>query len=146
MLWALDHALQKRSKRMAADRGITGPQRFALRLIDRTPGLDAGALARALHTHPSTLTGVLRRLERDGLIRRGVARGDQRRATLALTPAGRRQVRNAAGTVERSVAAVLGRTPDTELAVVMHFLQSLVSALAPHAADTARVTRRPRRA
>ncbi len=131
MLWALDHALQKRSKRMAAERGITGPQRFALRLIDQTPGMDAGALARALHTHPSTLTGVLRRLERDGYIRRGVARGDQRRATLAVTPAGRRKVRDASGTVERSVAAVLGRTSAADIAIVMAFLQSLVTALDP---------------
>ena len=131
LLWALDHALQKRSKRLAVKRGITGPQRFALRMIDHAPGIGAGALARALKMHPSTLTGVLRRLERAGLITRQSVSGDQRRATLVLTRAGRTKVRNRTGTIEQSVSAVLGRTPAAELKRVSTFLQTLVAAIDP---------------
>ena len=131
LLWSLDHALQKRSKRLAAKRGITGPQRFALRMIDHAPGIGAGALARALKMHPSTLTGVLRRLERAGLIKRQSVSGDQRRATLVLTAAGRTKVRNRAGTIEQSVSAVLGRVSSPELTRVSTFLQTLVAAIDP---------------
>lgn len=41
LLWATDHALQKTSKRMATTRGITGPQRFALRIVGKCPGICA---------------------------------------------------------------------------------------------------------
>jgi hypothetical protein len=34
LIWAVDHALQRRSKSMAATIGITGPQRLVIRIID----------------------------------------------------------------------------------------------------------------
>ena len=33
LLWELDHALQRRSKRMARALGLTGPQRLVLRIV-----------------------------------------------------------------------------------------------------------------
>src|SRR5688572_10921067 len=64
LLWAVDHALQQRSKQMLQTHGITGPQRLVLRVVGRYPGIAAGELANVLHVHPSTLTGVLKRLEK----------------------------------------------------------------------------------
>ena len=51
-----------RQKRMEQRSGVTGPQRLVLRVVGLFPGISAGALARLLHVHPSTLTGVLHRL------------------------------------------------------------------------------------
>ena len=62
-LWALDHALQSRSKAMAAALGVTGPQRMVVRLVGRFPDIAAGSLAELLMVHPSTLTGIVQRLE-----------------------------------------------------------------------------------
>ena len=87
-LWALDHAMQKRSKKMAKELGITGPQRLALRLVSRFPGLPAGRLARLLHLHPSTVSGIVKRLASRGLIARGTDGPDRRRAMLRITPTG----------------------------------------------------------
>jgi DNA-binding MarR family transcriptional regulator len=56
LLWAVVHGLEKTSKRMAGDLGVTGPQRLALRVIGLFPGVSAGDLAATLHVHPSTLT------------------------------------------------------------------------------------------
>ena len=58
-LWALDHGLQLRSKRMERHLGITGPQRLVLRIVGRFPGISAGEVASIMEVHPSTLTGVL---------------------------------------------------------------------------------------
>jgi DNA-binding MarR family transcriptional regulator len=66
LLWATDHGLQSASKAMAARLGVTGSQRLAVRVLSRCPGLSAGELARILHVHPSTLTGVLQRLQSRG--------------------------------------------------------------------------------
>lgn len=128
VLWSLDHALQKRSKQMATRVGVTGPQRFALRAIERSPGLSAGDLAAMLRVHPSTLTGVLQRLDDNGLIRRTAAKDDLRRAELRLTAAGRRQVRRRAGTIEHTVSTVLDGTARADIETTTAVLRALVAA------------------
>ena len=63
-LWAVDHALRSASKRMKNRVGLTGPQRLAVRIVGRFPNATAGEITKVLHVHPSTLTGILARLER----------------------------------------------------------------------------------
>ena len=88
LLWAVDHGLQRRSKRMAATLGVTGPQRLVIRIVGRFPGISAGRLASILHLHPSTLTGILRRLERGGCSRDGRIRGTAAGPSWACPPQG----------------------------------------------------------
>jgi hypothetical protein len=64
LIWRVDHALHQASKRMQASLGVTGPQRLVIRIVGRFPGLTAGQLAEILYVDPSTMTGVLERLER----------------------------------------------------------------------------------
>src|SRR5438552_13238293 len=109
LLWALDHALQSASKRMEATHGITGPQRLVVRIVGRFPGIAAGRVAEILHVHPSTLTGVLRRLEGRGVLQRRTDPRDARRALFMLTARGRKLDTLKTGTVEQAVRRVLGR-------------------------------------
>src|SRR5436189_3499519 len=88
LLWAVDHALQSASKRMEANFGMTGPQRLVVRIVGRFPGTPAGRVAQILHVHPSTLTGILKRLEARGILQRRPDPRDARRALLALTAKG----------------------------------------------------------
>src|SRR5882762_9797930 len=115
-LWALDHGLQSASKRMEARFGITGPQRLVVRIVGRFPGISAGALAEVLHVHPSTLTGVLRRLEARGMLLRSADARDARRALFGLTSRGRKMDTLRTGTVEQAVRRVLARMPEDSLA------------------------------
>jgi DNA-binding MarR family transcriptional regulator len=110
-LWALDHALQSASKRMEATRGVTAPQRLVVRIVGRFPGISAGEVADILHLHPSTLTGVLKRLGDRGLLERKADPSDGRRALLALTPRGRKLDQLRDGTVEAAVRRALKRLP-----------------------------------
>jgi len=128
LLWALDHGLQSTSKRMEASYGITGPQRLVVRIVGRFPGISAGALAEVLHVHPSTLTGVLRRLETRGIIQRKADPGDARRALFGLTPRGRKVDTLRAGTVESAVRRVLARLP-AEAAAAQRILSAITSEL-----------------
>src|SRR6516165_11555492 len=106
-LWALDHALQSASKRMETRLGVTAPQRLVVRIVGRFPGISAGEVAEILHVHPSTLTGVLKRLEARGIVSRRADPRDARRALLALTARGRELDRLRSGTVEAVVRRVL---------------------------------------
>jgi DNA-binding MarR family transcriptional regulator len=110
-LWALDHALQSASKRMETTLGVTGPQRFVIRMIGRFPGISAGEVSELLHVHPSTLTGVLKRLEQRGLVVRRSDPADARRALLDLTAKGRRIDANRTGTVEGAARKALEKLP-----------------------------------
>jgi MarR family transcriptional regulator, organic hydroperoxide resistance regulator len=109
VLWLLDHALSRRSKIMGSQLGITGPQRLVLRVIGRHPGISPGTIAKTLHVDKSTLTGVLQRLERRGMIVRKADPSDGRRAVLELTRRGRTLNESNSGTVEARVARALRR-------------------------------------
>src|SRR5664280_1146329 len=115
LIWTLDHGLQSLSKRMQSSIGLTGPQRITLRVVGRRPGISAGALSDILRLHPSTLTGILHRLERRGLVRRTRDPEDRRRARLALTARGRQLNVSTPGTVEAVVKRVLAGIPETRL-------------------------------
>jgi DNA-binding MarR family transcriptional regulator len=129
LIWALDHNLHVASKRMASSFGITGPQRLVVRLIGRHPQISAGELARVLHVHKSTITGVVQRLEARGLVRRTTDARDARRLQLALTEAGRRVAGPVPGTVESAVKRVLGSIDQRRLDATRAVLERLASEL-----------------
>jgi len=129
MIWAVDHSLQKTSKRMKSAIGVTGPQRLVIRIVARFPGIPAGQIAQLLHVHPSTLTGILKRLERQGLIRRRPDPKDRRRAFLGVTENGRRIDVAGAGTVEAAAKRVLSRTPRAKIESTKEILMAFAAAL-----------------
>jgi DNA-binding MarR family transcriptional regulator len=109
LLWSIEHGLQRMSKRMEAELGITGPQRLVLRVVGQFPGLSAGALAHIVRLHPSTITGILQRLVARGLLERERDPSDSRRARLRLKARAFAYTRSSAGTVEKAVTQALKR-------------------------------------
>ncbi|HEY7284417.1 MAG TPA: MarR family transcriptional regulator [Vicinamibacterales bacterium] len=107
VLWSVEHGLQRMSKRMETEMGITGPQRLVLRVVGRHPGLSASELAHIIQLHPSTITGILQRLVARGLLERQRDPSDTRRARLRLKPAAAVHTRTSRGTVEKAVRAAL---------------------------------------
>lgn len=128
-LWDLTHALEVRSKRMAKTLGVTGPQRLVIRMIGQNPGLSARDLALTLGMHPSTLTGILARLEKQGFIRREVDKADRRRAMFQLAAPGRRIDRERRGTVEAAVRRAMGRATPSVIAHTTELIELLVAEL-----------------
>jgi DNA-binding MarR family transcriptional regulator len=128
-LWAVVHRMERLSKQMGARTGVTGPQRLVLRLIGLFPGMSAGELAATLHLHPSTVTGVLKRLERQTLLTRTADPTDGRRTVLRLTQRGLRVVGGRDGTVEAAVAAAVGRSRPNQLAATQAFLEEFARCL-----------------
>ncbi len=130
-VWQLEHALERASKRMEDAMGISGPQRFALRIIGARPAITAGELAAVLHLHPSTVTGIVQRLEARNLVKRASNSSDGRVAHLHLTPAGSTINTPAAkGTIERAARTTLSRVagPQLKAATVLmgHFTEELM--------------------
>jgi DNA-binding MarR family transcriptional regulator len=116
LLWAVDHALQSASKRMESTFGVTGPQRLVVRIVGRFPGIAAGRIAEILHVHPSTLTGILKRLETRGMLQRKSDPRDARRALFSLTQKGKKLDTLKTGVVEQAVRKVLAKSPESIVA------------------------------
>jgi MarR family transcriptional regulator, organic hydroperoxide resistance regulator len=129
LVWGLHHALQSRSKRMEQTLGVTGPQRLVIRVIGRYPQVSAGELAETLKVHPSTLTGILRRLESRGFVRRSDDTRDRRRALLQLTKSGRELDLLKAFTVEAAARRALRTISDSRLEISADLLTRLTEEL-----------------
>jgi MarR family transcriptional regulator, organic hydroperoxide resistance regulator len=129
LVWAVERGLESASKQLASSAGVTWPQRLALHLVGRFPGVSAGQLASALHLHPSTLTGILRRLERRHLLSRRADPRDGRRAAFGLTPSGRQLDLALLGSIEPTVRRVLSEIPPSQVRVVENVLARLARSL-----------------
>ncbi len=130
LLWQVAHGLEATSKRMSRTLDVTGPQRLVIRILGQSEELSAGQLARTMCVHPSTLTGVLRRLEERALIERRRDPADGRRALFALTARGRQIDAVRSGTVEVVVRRVLSRTSDRQVEAARTVLSELGAELA----------------
>jgi DNA-binding MarR family transcriptional regulator len=128
-MWDFVHALDVRSKRMMSTIGVTGPQRLVIRLVGQNPGQTASNIATTLGKHPSTLTGVLARLEERGLILRESDPNDRRRARFTLTAAGKRVDKERKGTVEAATRRALGRVDSSAIVQTLGLVAVLVEEL-----------------
>jgi DNA-binding MarR family transcriptional regulator len=128
-LWDLVHALDVTSKRMARTLGVTGPQRLVIRVIGQQPRCTARDIAVTLNMHPSTLTGVLARLEKQRAIKREVDVADRRRARFELTARGARIDRERRGTVEAAIRRALGRAEPAMVAKTSRMIELIVEEL-----------------
>lgn len=144
LLWAVAHGLESISKRMRLTHGVTGPQRLVVRLIGHFGEPSPGELATVLHVHPSSLTGVLHRLERARFIRRRRDPEDRRRAILSLTPSGMRLNGRTGGTVESSVQRTLEAFPRSTVEGARDVLSALARELDAPPARSERLRRAAR--
>jgi DNA-binding MarR family transcriptional regulator len=129
LLWSIEHGLQRKSKRMEKEIGITGPQRLVLRVVDQFPGLSASELAEIVRLHPSTITGVVQRLVARGLLERQRDPSDTRRARLRVTRKASRHTRATHGTVESAVTEALARAGRRNVGVARTVLKEIAERL-----------------
>ena len=98
--------LQARESVMARTRpglrlhGLSDPQWRVLRVLGELGTVETGRVAREAFILGPSLTGVLARMERDGLVRRERDPADQRRSVVAATAKGLRIVERLSHKVE----------------------------------------------
>ena len=81
----------RRSSRLAeSEVGIGGAQLFVLQQLATAPARSINELAERTYTHQSSVSVVVRRLVKQGLVERRPAPDDRRRRELRLTRAGQR--------------------------------------------------------
>ncbi len=126
-VWDLDHRLQSLSKRMKQSTGVTGPQRFVLRTLFLSPETTASEIARKLFFHKSTVTVILRSLEKAKLVAKTPSTSDKRALVLTLTAKGRKVAEQRTGTVEAHVRKALSRLPARDVDVARRVIEAVAA-------------------
>ncbi len=114
--------------------GLTHPQYLVMLALWESAPLQFKELAALLRLDPATLTPIVKRLERDGLIERGKLPGDERSFTLSPTAKGK-ALRQQALAVPRTVIERLGM-PVEQLVALRDELSQLISAVDRAGAST----------
>jgi DNA-binding MarR family transcriptional regulator len=110
--------------------GISGSQWGVLRNLHRAeqqdlPGLRLTDLSERLLIRPPSVTGVVDRLERAGLVQRDGSPTDMRAKRVSLTPKGRQVVEQVLAVHGKQMEAVLGGLRHGEQAELLRLLSRL---------------------
>lgn len=80
---------RRATKELARQHGLTGPQVTALKILESIGTLSLSELSARMSAKNSTITGIVDRMERDGLVRRERSAEDRRVVFLRATARGR---------------------------------------------------------
>jgi len=93
-------SLMVRTRPSLREQGLSDQQWRVLRVLGEHGTVETGRVAREAYILGPSLTGVLARMERDGLVRRERDPGDQRRTVVEATAKGLKMVERLSHTVE----------------------------------------------
>ena len=112
------------------DHGLSDQQWRVLRVLAdpaNVQGLDTGSLAREAHLLGPSLTGVLARMERDGLVRRERSEHDARRSVVFATEAGVAVASALQTAIEAQYEALEAQLGQRKLAQLYELLDDLIA-------------------
>jgi homoprotocatechuate degradation regulator HpaR len=118
--------------------GLSDQQWRVLRVLGEHGTVETGRVAREAFILGPSLTGVLSRMERDGLIRRARDPDDQRRTVVEATARGLKLVQKLSRTVETHYAWMEGELGTAKLAQLYRLLDEVI-ALEGHAPEHSRI-------
>ena len=113
------------SQQVSSEFGVTGPQLWAIKTISEHGALPLGQLSKKMYLHPSTVTGVVDRLESKGYVARGRDATDRRIVTVSLTAAGKGLVKTAPHPVQGKMIYGLRKLKREELHVIYESVRKL---------------------
>jgi DNA-binding MarR family transcriptional regulator len=91
--------------------GVSGAQLFVLQTLNEAKVASIGELSLLTHTDQSSVSVVVDRLVRRGLVGRAESKADARRAEIRLTPAGRALLRRSPESTQTRLIAGLKALP-----------------------------------
>lgn len=119
-------AIQDYSQGVSKKFGITGPQLWALKTISTEGSLSLGELSKKMYLHPSTITGLVDRLEKKGYVLRDRGQKDRRVVKVQLTAQGKKVVRKAPNPIQGKMIYGLNKLKKRELGSIYDAVQKLV--------------------
>src|SRR5262245_30487002 len=78
------------TKEMAREVGLTGPQLTVIKMLESFGDISLSSLSERIRAQNSTVTGIIDRMEREGLVQRERSTADRRVVFIRLTDKGAR--------------------------------------------------------
>jgi DNA-binding MarR family transcriptional regulator len=119
-------AIQDYSHEVSEKFGITGPQLWALKTISQNESLSLSDLGKRMYLHPSTITGVIDRLEKKRYVARIRDQVDRRVIYVQLTAEGKRLAKRAPNPAQGKMIYGLKNLKRRELNIIYNSAQKLV--------------------
>lgn len=120
-------AIDLHSRSLIQQYGLTGPQLIVLQSLSELGCVSVGELATTVSLGQATMTGILTRLEKRGLIDRRRSELDKRKMMVNATPAGEEILKNAPPLLQESFLDQFDDLQDWEQSLLISSLQRVVS-------------------
>jgi DNA-binding MarR family transcriptional regulator len=120
------HAVEIHSRKLTATYRLTTPQLLCLLAIREEGPLTPTAIANRVVLSPSTVVGILDRLEEKGWVRRERGTRDRRLVHVSLTEEGRRLADRAPSPLQGRFAEALRALPEAERTAIARSLERVV--------------------
>lgn len=130
-------AIDLHSRYMVEECGLTGPQIVILRAASRMNRPSVSALARAASLGQPTVSGILDRLEAQGLVRRKRSTEDRRAVYVSVAAKGARVLKKAPSLLQDRFLSELSKLEDWERTQILALLQRLASMMDAEGLDAA---------
>ena len=129
LLRKLVQASEMYSKYLQKNYGVTQHQLACLLALFDSGPLPESKLAQTILVKPSTITGIIDRLEQKGLVARERSARDRRIVTIKLTDTGNGLVKQAPPPIQKAIINGLKKLSEQENIKVVKSLEKLVSML-----------------
>jgi len=125
------------SRRLVSRHRITAPQLVCLLAIRERGAVSVKGVAAEVHLSPSTVVGILDRLEAKGLIERHRSQKDRRLVQVTLTEQGRQMGEAAPSPLQDTLADAMDGLPESEQAQIAESLERIVELMQVRHVDAA---------
>jgi DNA-binding MarR family transcriptional regulator len=122
----ITQSLDLHSRYLMREFGLTGPQLVILQKLSKSEEISVGELSRAISLSQATVTGILERLEKRGLIQRTRSRVDRRRVMVESTAECARLLDRAPPLMGKSFTGAFAELQEWEQMMILSSLQRLV--------------------
>lgn len=117
------------TKGLASQFGLTGPQLTVIKLLETFENLSLSSLSERIRAQNSTVTGIIDRMEREGLVRRERSTSDRRVVHIRLSEKGQKlakQIQVEPMEIFRGALLSLSQADLRDLLRIMNKLQKYV--------------------
>ena len=119
-------AIDLNSKRLVKQVGLTGPQLVILQEVSRLGTVSVGEVAKNVSLSQGTVTGIMERMEKRGVVVRQRSSQDKRRVMVRITESGSKILSNAPPIMRESFLGKFNQLDSWEKTMILSALQRLV--------------------
>jgi DNA-binding MarR family transcriptional regulator len=122
-------AIDMHSSFLARQYGLTSPQLICMKRLSEEGEMTPGGLAKEVHLSHATVTGIVGRLERKGLVQRTRSTEDGRSYLIRLTDSGVSMIQSSPSMLQEQFLHELSKLADWEKTMILSSLQRITSIL-----------------